>query len=114
MAKFIENVKEKSDKYIPIVFNCLILIFCMCTFFPLGSIANYFHGECVLYAEPSVEKLTISKSNLTMLLLNMKSTVWGETSNCYYTTYTPVVVAVYIFIWLWFRMQLRSSVYDEG
>jgi len=49
-----------------------------------------------------------------MLLLNMKSTVWGETSNCYYTTYTPVVVAVYIFIWLWFRIQLKSSVYDEG
>lgn len=113
MGKFARKVQEKSDKYIPIVLNSLTIIFCMCTFIPIGSVKNYFHGECVLYAQPVLTAVT-RPNNLTTITVDLKSSVWGELSTCYYVIYTPVVVGIYTFIWLWFHIQLRMSIFDEG
>ncbi|CAG2235347.1 unnamed protein product [Mytilus edulis] len=113
MGKFARKVQEKSDKYIPIVLHSLTIIFCMCTFIPIGSVKNYFHGECVLYAQPVLTAVT-RPNNLTTITVDLVSSVWGELSTCYYVIYTPVVVGIYTFIWLWFHIQLRMSIFDEG
>lgn len=111
MGRFLTRVAVKSDKYIPLLLKVTVIIFCMCTFIPVGSVRRYFHGECVLYAKPSI--LAVTSQNQTTIQVDVRSSEWGGQSTCYYAIYSPVVASICTFISLWFLVQFKLSINEE-
>ncbi|XP_021373832.1 uncharacterized protein LOC110463516 [Mizuhopecten yessoensis] len=97
----LEQVLRKQFRYVSIFLHFVVIIFCSCVFFPLGSVTNYFQSQCLLFADPV---LTLN-SNFTATV-DIARSIWGSVNLCNVCIYVPVVTAIHSFIWCWFYLQM--------
>lgn len=90
------------------VINLCTIVTCFCTFLPLGYVSSYFSWNCVLFAD--IQVLSV---NSTAIYVDKERTVWGATSTCSFTTYSPVLAGIHAFIWCWYFLLMKEQLKSE-
>lgn len=103
--KDMENARFHSFVNISRVSYTLTTILGMCIALPLGYVTRYFGSSCVLYGNPKFKS-----GNATMLIINKGTTVWGEKSQCYYTTFLPLIASIHAFIWILSLISMKKLI----
>ena len=101
-----------SSRYIQIAVNVCTVIAGFCSFLPLGYVWKYFAGQCVLYANLDITVDVASDQNKTVKI-DRQTSVWGDSTDCNYTTFAAVVAVIHAFIWCWYFLLMKSLLKEE-